>query len=226
MMRNGRAVVHIGTHKTGTTSIQRYLFERRNALRRQGVGVYEGVLQTSHVELLLLSQRAERSNAYKFLHPGIDMAGLRRQTETALRDLFAISGMETYVFSAEGLSYLRHRDELMRLKDLICEFVERIEIIVYLREPRSFLSSYRAQLDRLGIPKTEQKDAFNYVEDDSWLVDYDALVKTYLSVFPCVSVMSYDDEVAKCGNVLPSFANAIGAELTENDVSYWLNKRA
>src|SRR5262245_20004239 len=111
-----RALVHIGTHKTGTTSLQRWIDEHRDALARdRSVAVDEGLYGPNHIELALLCLRANRTSPAKqriVVESRLDewrsraAEHLRRQ---AARDEPAL------LLSCEDLSLLRHTDEVEAL---------------------------------------------------------------------------------------------------------------
>jgi hypothetical protein len=223
--RATRIVVHIGTHKTGTTSIQRYLQDNLDSLRAHRTAIYQGLFsKENHIELHLLSQRRERTSAYKYLNPNIDYEHVLRQTKQGLRSFFMTPRAKTFVFLAEGLAYLRHVDETARLKELLGD-ASNVEIVVYLREKQRFLASYKNQLDKMGIPLSDDATAFNYVEEDSWLVDYDSLVAAYRAVFANVKVLSYDSEIEKNPNVIASFYSILGVQPSVDYRNYLLNSR-
>ena len=161
-----RIVVHVGTHKTGTTSIQQYLKDNFISRNEDRIAFYQGLFfKENHVELHLLSQKKQRTSAFKYLNPNIDYEFVLRQTRQNLRLFFATTHADTFVFSAEGLSYLRHVDETARLKELIGGASD-IEIVIYLREKIHFLESYKDQLTKMGIPFSDDVTSFNYVNEE------------------------------------------------------------
>ena len=64
--------LHIGTHKTGSTSIQNYLFEHEEQLRLDGIALYRGVYKKhNHIELYLGSMRYDRDSIAKQKRPDV-----------------------------------------------------------------------------------------------------------------------------------------------------------
>jgi hypothetical protein len=60
-----RIVIHVGLHKTGSTSIQEFLFRHRAALRAQGVDVYSGMhIPSNRVELHTVAMRFDTAAGY------------------------------------------------------------------------------------------------------------------------------------------------------------------
>jgi len=210
VMSNPRAIVHIGTHRTGTTSLQGFLGAAdRTLLRPQGFRYYTGVHQgAGHVELHMAAMREGRSSpARRSFRP------IPKSTVTARVQAFlALAGKDTSVFSGEGLSYLRHLDEIEALKEVFIG--ADVRIVLYLREKQSFLRSYRAFLEHANLRTHDDPQSFGYAEDDTWLLDYDALVAAYERGFGRrnVTVLKYEREVARHGGVVGSFLAAIGVQ--------------
>lgn len=220
-------VLHIGTHKTGTTSIQSFLETHRGRLLRQGVHVYCGALgHGSHIELPLAALRPDRTiPAREGLRRVVD-AGFRAHVAAHVQSFLALSPARNVIFSAEGLSYLRHVDELAFLSRLFEG--RRVQVVVYLRNPKAFLRSYSAQIRQMGFQFSSDKTSFAYCEADSWLADYDALVGAYAAAFGRANVIvkTYEEEVAHFGSVVPSFLGLLplSRALRVDFSRFWLNK--
>ncbi len=207
-------IVHVGTHKTGTKSIQAFLDASRNALSERNCRFYLGTrgIRTCHGELGLAALRDDRDSFARLRFPdarGADYAG---RVQRHVRDFLGEVTEDTVIFSNEDLCYLRFPDEVARLHDLLGR-EHRVSIVVFLRERRDFLRSYRQQV--LSVPgrqcSSDPRSAL-YVEPDSWLADYDRLVSTYEQEFGRMHVraVDYDAAVGVDGSVIPAFMRAIG----------------
>lgn len=224
------SILHVGVHKTGTTSIQSFLGAQRERLRALDIDVYEGHHDlNNHVELHTATMREHRLSPFKLDHElKVDRA-YRGAMSAHVGDYLARSTASRVLFSAEGISYLRHADEMDRLRSLLpdCD----IRIIFYKRDRDGFLSSYRRELDRHRRPDVIDRDSFAYVADDTWLVDFEQRIAGFRSAFgqANVTVLDYDAEMRTCGNVIPSFLRALGVE-TAFDRKSWddifMNRRA
>lgn len=65
-MAHYKSIVHIGTHKTGTTSIQNFLWQRREWLRDHGYAFYQGMhIGDNHAELHASAMRAHRNSPFR-----------------------------------------------------------------------------------------------------------------------------------------------------------------
>jgi hypothetical protein len=132
-------------------------------------------------------------------------ADFRRAVKERVREFVEGSACPCIVFSAEGLSYLRHEDELERLREMFA--TESVEIIMYVRDPHRFLESYTRELTKHARPGVIDMDSFAYIEPDTWLVDFKSRVSAYRQAFgpQSVMVLDYDIETRESGNVIPSF---------------------
>lgn len=210
-----KAHIHIGTHKTGSTSLQRWLSEHRALLEGQGFGLYEGMHnKDNHIELYLAAMRPERDSFGKqSLRDVVFDAGYTAAVSERVRGFVQACGQENLIFTTEGLSLLRHPDELETLRGMFEGVCGAAGVVLYLRNKADYLESYRRQL--LKVPGRKKSDTFwsaLYVEDDTWLTDYDQLIAAYEGAFGAgsVKVIDYDGEMARRGNIIPSFAGALG----------------
>lgn len=125
-----RLVLHIGSHKTGTTSIQRALVQGRRALARAGLTYLHapGGTQASAI----VSCRKAGPN----FHAVIDTAALGRLLGDARGDA---------ILSTELLFFLHDPAEIARLRDALARFDE-IRVIAYLRRQDRLLISHKKQI--------------------------------------------------------------------------------
>jgi hypothetical protein len=207
--RPRRAIVHIGTHKTGTTSFQAWARRyRRELAEKTGLHYYDGRFKRNHFELAVLSVRPDRIPPNRRLAvASLDQAQLReyicQQVKRPGRDLLC---------SAEDLSYARHTDEVERLVELLRP--REVSVIVVLRDPADFLRSYAAEFTRQGVEPSRDANSITYVAPDSWLVRYDDLLEVYRNVLgeDRVHVVDYEESLQRDGSIIPAVLRACGAE--------------
>lgn len=195
--------VHIGTHKTGTTSIQVFLRQNAEAFRRCGVYVpTTGTLDpiSGHHNIAW------------------ELRGDRRfdPAHGTLDDLMAeISGSDApaAVISAEDFEYLsRHPDAIARLQDAAQKNGFAPRYIVFFREHASYSRALHKTL--LDYELTESYSVFaakilarkHYAMHDGWWFDFD--YARFVREWPGrpLRVVAYDDDL------LPNFVRAIGAD--------------
>lgn len=208
-----RLFVHIGTHKTGTKSIQSFLESAQSQLVERGCRFYLGLQgnRTCHGELGLAALRGDRDSFARRRFPAARGAAYVERVRRHVAEYLQRVPEEAVIFSNEDLSYLRFADELATLSDVLGR-QHLVTIVVFLRQRCDFLRSYRQQI--LSVPGRQVSDdtrsAF-YVEPDSWLTDYDALLNAYGQEFghENIRALDYDVTVSSDGNVLPAFLRAI-----------------
>src|SRR5688572_25154818 len=211
----GRAIVHIGIAKTGTTSFQAWARRyRRELAAKTGLNYYDGRFMNSHYELAILSIRRDRDMQIRRWHPDwwreewqIDVRDhIRRQVERPV---------ETLLCSAEGLSLVRDTDEVHRLVQLLRP--REVSVVVVLREPAAFLGALADELHRAGLEPNADPESIAYIEPDSWLVRYDDLLDVYRTVLgpDRVTVLSYEENVQRDGSIIPALLRACGADTAE-----------
>lgn len=206
-------VVHIGTHKTGTTSFQAALAARVDDLASHGIRVFHSdVIANQGIasELPLLAVRPELTFPMRVRMPdttlpsALDAMRRRVRAEVETRTPVLIA-------SHEGLSYIRTTDEVERLRELLDG--REVRIVVVLRDKESFLVSWRGQLERMGYSTTSPYiDSFMNTSADSWITDWDTLVRVYGDVFgpEAITVLDYDLETQRRGSVVPALWTAMG----------------
>jgi hypothetical protein len=193
------ALLHIGVPRTGTTSFQQWVYHHRSMLEAAvGITMYDSFVphvrkSRIHPELLLLSQRPERDCVSKLKIENWAteawQGGARELVATAVK-----SDAETIMFTHEGLFLLRHPDEVERLAHLLAP--REIRVAVCLREPQSFLCSYRGHMHRNDIPLSADPSSSLYMEDASWLVDWADILRVWRSVLGESNVVAIDYEQA------------------------------
>jgi hypothetical protein len=206
----GIAIVHIGTHRTGTTSFQRWAFTNRDELARgTGLEYYNGLFGPNHYEIPMLCLRANRSMPMRAITPDWCLDEWQQRAAAHIRE-DASRGPRPLLISAEGMSYVRHPDEVARLVDLL--HPRRVSVVGVLRERASFLRSYGRALADAGFPPSPYRESFAYVEEDSWLVNYDALLGVYREVLGTdrVAAVGYERAIECHGSIIPAILAACG----------------
>lgn len=216
-------ILHIGFHKTGTTSIQVWMRDHEAVLAEHGIRFPRGWLDLNvHFELPICLLRQDRM-----------MSGRRRGEEwrdpnwrahvlhQVAADLEAHRD-EVTVLSAEDLCLFRYDDEIRPLRELVGD----AEVIAYLRSSKPFRASLAAHLCKPGGPGlSDDPDAYNYLRDDSWRVDYETLLDGWQKHFTHVWTPSYEHRVARDGSVIPSFLARLGVPATPDVAWYRMNRR-
>lgn len=139
MSKTPRLVLHIGTEKTGTTSIQEFLRVNKDQFLRRGVFIPSFLGHSNHSLLPAIAYRDERNDdlslAYA-LHDSQSRASRRRDTIALLQQSAQTYPQHTVVISSEHLqSRLTDPEELQRLHNLLAPIYSSIQILLYIRKP-------------------------------------------------------------------------------------------
>ena len=215
--RRPHIFLHVGTHKTGTTSIQAFLESQVAFLRDHGVSFCENLRgRPNFKDLFQLCVDRSRRRGFRrgrtWPPRSLRRVLTRRHIASRLHDIEA----GTCVISSEHLSYLRTPGEIATLRALFPEGC-RFTVVLCLRERAAFLASYRRQLEAQGVPIDPRPGRFNSAGDDSWLLDYGAIEATFRHLTEDVRVIDFDAAVANDGNIIHAFCRAIGIEASLDD---------
>ncbi|MCP4303724.1 MAG: hypothetical protein GY788_02355, partial [bacterium] len=199
--------IHVGSHKTGTTAIQKCAAANRSVLRSQGLWY------PSNEEI----GRAEYHGHHHFAHA---VAG-RPDPRFSLADIEPFCSLlreghtqnEMTLLSAEpffrhfyGHSknvWARRRAYLKRLRDLIA--IDDVVIVIVLRRQDSFARSlYQEKVKARGYTRTFK----TLLKKESWNFDYCTHVSLLSEVFSRVKVLIYEDLVTD--DLVNGFFRGIG----------------
>ncbi|MBC7739557.1 MAG: hypothetical protein H7245_20645 [Candidatus Saccharibacteria bacterium] len=133
-----RLLLHIGTHKTATSTLQLLMSSQRKALAAQGFCYPRTDREPS-----------PNRNKHAFFRPLVEKGGPSfEKMHGALVEEFAASGCHTLVLSAEGLAQFPEHRKLDPLSIFARDF--DIEVICYLRRQDYFAESLWNQVCKIG----------------------------------------------------------------------------
>jgi tetratricopeptide (TPR) repeat protein len=166
-----RAILQIGTEKTGTTSLQSFLAANRDRLRQRGFAYPRFCGEINHTGLAAYAMAPGRFDPLRArygIHDREDVAPMRQRM--ALAAAAELAGDETVIFCNEHChSRLVRLEEVVTLRDFLRVFFDRIDIAIYLRrQDQVAVSLYSTRLKSGGtgsdvLPRTNGEDHyFNY----------------------------------------------------------------
>lgn len=210
-----RTIIHIGQHKTGTTSIQHFLRKKRAELRKEGLYVPNSIAGCKHPSHYMLNGHVLDGNRYSSMKETLLKTKSRHYLSTLHRQLardiskhYLLAEKQKckdVIWSNEGLYLLNSSREYWRLRLLFEKYSSVVTCVCCFRDVESFKSAYVRQLVRQGLGSLEIKDSYRYTKDDSWLFDYPKKIATLNEVFDQVIIFDY----SKTDNV-GEFFKAIG----------------
>lgn len=193
-MINQRAVIHIGMHKTGSTSIQQTLFENASQLARHGFCYpTEGTRWWGHHPVAW---------AAGVPHPSADKS---LDVCTMITSYLAASHEKTLVLSSEDFYGVQKPAESDAI-NLIAKNFNEVEVVLYIRHPVDWVvSAYKWNVEKDPRKFRSISDYISRVHLQGWF-NYPAVVRRWQAVSNAkVVIRPY------VSDVVGDFARFIGA---------------
>jgi tetratricopeptide (TPR) repeat protein len=177
--------LHIGTTKTGSTSIQHILHTRRKTLPAQGVAYPATPGDNRHILLATAytsypEMWEERDlPIWEGREPAKRIAAYLGELKAELTAL--PTHIDRVILSAEHFAtHLRAPEDIKRLHDDLQPFFDRMKVIVYLRRQDLHFASMHAQFVRLGNTNPPDMDRLTAFHHE---YDYAALIGRWAEAF-------------------------------------------
>jgi hypothetical protein len=155
-----KAIVHIGTEKTGTTSIQRFLFQNRKKLRAGGFHFLQSAGKTNNRALPAYFVAENRFDDF-YRDEGITTLEAKTEFRKQFLQKFEHEigtlpkSVHTVVISSEHFhSRIRTREEMDKVHAFLSTYFDDIKIVCYLRDQSSTCASYYSTGLKSGNPAT------------------------------------------------------------------------
>jgi hypothetical protein len=204
-------VLHVGSGKTGTSTIQAFCRQNRDRLRALGV-LYPrspGAARHGRLGLSVRSDDELAASPHWGRQPWSDPAEFRRDFTRELTAEIAESGAPRVLFSDEGLFAATSDAGLGRLRQLLDEVARTVRVVVYLRRQDDHLVSRYQQLVKTG----EVRRLAAWATDDfSRIYDYDAALRRHerLLAPDTLVVRRFERGRFADGSLLQDFLDAAG----------------
>jgi len=151
-------ILHIGTEKTGTTSIQSFLKINRIALMQNGIYVPQSTMTWSGNQrwLPIMANRDDYTDDFVKLQNFKNQEEKRKKiiqkkAEFLLECQNLSAKYHTLILSSEHLqSRLTRKDEIQKLKALLDKISHTVCIVVYIRDPLSTAISHLSTMIKNG----------------------------------------------------------------------------
>ncbi|CUH45426.1 sulfotransferase family protein [Ruegeria atlantica] len=194
-----KCILHIGAHKTGTTSIQSALDgydDGQNFFANLGNPNHSFAFQTLFSDDLF-------ANHWKTL--GEDPLEQFRLYDEQLR-LALEEDREVIIFSGENISYF-DENQYKKMRDRLSQSCSSFEVIFYIREPLQWAASFGQQIVRHGRQ-----------ESDYRIPSFKERYAKLLSAFSPTEIrfLKYEDKNRFSGDIVLHFFDALGLKLAQN----------
>lgn len=183
-----RAILHIGTEKTGTTSIQKFLYENRITLGANGVLFPETAGFISNQNLVVYGKQAPEQDLAPPTLDVNDAAELAAWKEQFVHEhcaeVLAFQQRHqdsTLIYSAEHLqSRLTSVSEIKRIARLLRPLFDQVEVVVYLRRQDLYALSAHSTSVRGG---NQKGFSFESINGQGPYYNYRLLLENWSEVF-------------------------------------------
>jgi hypothetical protein len=226
--------LHIGTEKTGTTSIQRFLFNNKKILHEIG---YHFIQSAGHINNRCLPSYGmdDKKHDDFFLIRQIDTINkkktFREKTKSELEDEINSlpDSIHSIIISSEHFhSRTNTIEEIQRVKDLIYPFYDSIKIICYLREQSALCSSSYSTDIKAGRDSSFVKYSES-CNTENVFYNYEKMLYNWSILFGIdnVCVRTFDKDKLINKNIIHDFSsqlninklNALNTEHEKSNVS-------
>ena len=215
-----KIIIHIGTEKTGSTSIQHFLDVNAQTLNGYGFHVIQCATSLSHVKFALFACFGEEATKYlksNGIHTPSDKQQFDDEFKKDLADEMANlpHHIHTIIISNEHLqSKLTTPQEVENLRDLLSGYAKSIEIICYLREQSSLLNSRHSEYLKGGFIKPFRDIV---AECHLWtpFYNHETLLARWAGVFSKekITVRIFERDSLYKASLLEDFVHCIDASL-------------
>lgn len=200
MVPRMRLVLHIGTDKTGTTTLQNTFRRHRNELRASGVlyPTSNSDRWTQHQLLMCSATQPDRLSREFDEMRELSLQELRERGRVwwqGVLDQIEAQRPHTVILSYEGLFELAAED-LVSLREHLAPTFSTIDVVVYLRHPASHWVARAQQSVKLSWAITRPR---------AYKLLYRERLSAYVDVFGAVAPVAFDPLVLSDGDVVSDF---------------------
>ena len=199
----GQVIIHAGFHKTATTSIQKTFAKNRKQLEK--LGFYYPLF---YLDDRLIDNHSMPFSSLFMSNPEqyhmnarwkVDANEANQQYEQQLNDILQ-KKLNKILISGEGISHLTE-SEISRMIEKIYSYGHSIRLIIFVRSPFSYLTSFMQQQIKGGI----SIEKANYSSTKS-------KIEKFISIFPETEFYSFQESCKHNHGPIGYFLNLIGVK--------------
>lgn len=209
--------LHIGTGKTGTTTVQNHMANNRGHFRKKGV-LYPTTLGRVNHELAAVYGGDFQHGFTRSKAPEVqeekDLGLFRRSLREKLNEEVAAGSYDKVIISNEHLfEKIRGPQNAGLIRHLISDFATDVTVILYIRRQDEFAAAIYAELVRMGFNGALQDCLAQ--ERTKILLDYWGGVQQWIEEFgkDNIKVRVYDRERLENGDVVDDLSSIVGMDL-------------
>jgi len=222
-----KAIVHIGSHKTGSTSIQKALTANLTILKEKGYDCFfKNQDGTPHI--------IGNINPWFTAFPdSIEQGFVLNDKDRLAREMSRLSG--NTIISSESFSWIFEKEELQAFRRELSRYFDEIKIIVYIRRQDAQIISHHQQGSKdMHLPGNDfygnEPAAIPSPQAHYRLyLDYDRKISLWADVFGTdnINVRVFDKKSLYKGDAVHDFFHLLGIEGIEavkENVSFGFEK--
>lgn len=219
MRKFKECVLHIGTEKTGTSSIQSFCRSNKEMLGDLGYYYPQSLGKAGHARLA-----ASCLNEETFGHWHCQVANsefeeppkFRQHLETAFKEECATQAKKSHrlLISSEFLhSWLVAKEEKQRLRDFLVPYTDHIRVVVYLRRQDQLVCSLLST--RIKGGHTSPNDVPLLSTCPQQYYNYQVLLEGYAELFGLenITVRIFEEDYLYQGDAVKDFLHVIGCPI-------------
>ncbi len=176
-----RLLIHIGTMKTGTSSIQECLISSIPAFKEQNIFYFAEMHHNNHSFSPLFKSRPEASYDWKKNYGTTDVKSKVQQLKRHWTDLWEEIEEGTAVVSSETMSFYGLPD-IKRLHTFVSPLFDEIRIIIYFRDPGRYIPSMLQQDIKNGYTPSD-KSFLEYYQGREIEIKYKEQLSRWIKIF-------------------------------------------
>ena len=202
--------LHIGTEKTGSTTIQHFLKDNRSILNTQGIYIPNTLGDINHQYFPFLAYSDEKKDdvtrRVRNIYQQQSRVKQKRSILKELRHEIKQNSNKNWIISSEYLqSRLTTPEDMHRLKELTDELFAEVSIVIYLRDPLKTAISMWSTVIKSGTSK------FSLGKPGSCShCDHQKILKRWLKVYNIsqIKVRLFDKNKFIGGELINDFCDA------------------
>lgn len=218
-----KCILHIGTEKTGTSSLQEFLHQNRKILAAHGYLYTKSVGLRNNQSLSIAAYNTDRRDNFtrsRGIYDDRDLIAYQNAKINALRvELKHAKGMHTVIFSSEQIqSRLRTDDEISRLKNILNGLgFDQISIVVYLRAPEEIANSLYSTVVKVGSTNANPPGPGSKYWHN--LCDHRKTLMRFRNIFGLEAIVPriYSKAELVNGSIIDDFIETVGLPYSMNE---------
>lgn len=213
MSHSFRFIIHIGTEKTGTTTLQHVLAKNRELLEYSGV-YYLTTPQRIESRGMVAAALGNQQHDEFLSESGVDTAEKRQAfREATWQEVHATlstlpKSIHTVVVSSEHFhSRLRHQKQVAWIRELFAEYANDFCIICYLRQQAELVESFYTTALKNGSTRKLDELAEKICKKTNHYYNYRMLLSLWAETFgdDCLAPRIFDKPTLMGGDVVKDF---------------------